>query len=74
MRELARAFGVGGRARRAGSASERARAGVTRAVRQAIARIGEHHVQLGEHLGRTVRTGTYCAYLPDPRGQVGWQF
>jgi len=74
VRELARAFGLGGRDRRAASASERARAGVTRAVRQAIARIGEHHPQLGEHLSRTIRTGTYCAYLPDPRAPVGWRF
>ena len=72
VRELARAFGVGGRDRRAASASERARAGVTRAVRQAIARIGEHHPQLGEHLNRTIRTGTYCAYHPDPRSPAGW--
>ena len=68
VRELARAVGLGGRDRRAASASERARAGVTRAVRQAITRIGEHHPQLGEHLNRTIRTGTYCAYFPDPRG------
>jgi hypothetical protein len=72
VRELAHAFGLGGRERRASSASERARAGVTRAIRQAITRIGEHHPQLGEHLGRTIRTGTYCAYLPDPRAPGGW--
>ncbi len=74
VRELARAFGLSGRGRRAASASERARAGVTRAVRQAIARIGEHHPQLGEHLTRTIRTGTYCAYFPDPRAPAGWGF
>jgi hypothetical protein len=74
VRELARAFGLGGRGRRAASASERARAGVTRAVRQAIARIGEHNPQLGEHLSRTIRTGTYCAYLPDPRAPARWGF
>lgn len=39
VRELARAVGLGGRDRRAGSTSERARASVTRAVRQAITRI-----------------------------------
>ena len=72
VRELAHAFGLGGRERRAASASERARAGVTRAIRQAITRIGEHHPQLGEHLSRTIRTGTYCAYLPDPRAPAGW--
>ena len=74
VRELARAFGLSGRGRRAASASERARAGVTRAVRQAMARIGEHHPQLGEHLSRTIRTGTYCAYFPDPRAPAGWKF
>jgi hypothetical protein len=74
VRELARAFGLSGRGRRAASASERARAGVTRAVRQAIARIGEHHPQLGEHLNRTIRTGTYCAYSPDPRAPAEWEF
>ena len=58
VRELARAVGLGGRDRRAASASERARSGVTRAIRQGIARIGEHHPQLGEHLDRAVRTGT----------------
>jgi tetratricopeptide (TPR) repeat protein len=74
VRELARAFGLSGRGRRAASASERARASVTRAVRQAIARIGEHHPQLGQHLDRTIRTGTYCAYSPDPRTPARWQF
>ena len=72
LRELAGAVGLGGRDRRAASASERARAGVTRAVRQAVARIGEHNPSLGEHLDRTVRTGTYCAYVPDPRVPTAW--
>jgi tetratricopeptide (TPR) repeat protein len=74
VQELARAFGLGGRGRRAASASERARAAVTRAVRQAMTRIAEHHPQLGQHLSRTIRTGTYCAYVPDPRAPAGWRF
>jgi tetratricopeptide (TPR) repeat protein len=72
VRELARAVGLGGRDRRAASASERARSGVTRAVRQAIARLGEHHPELGEHLDRAIRTGTYCAYAPDPGAPAAW--
>jgi tetratricopeptide (TPR) repeat protein len=72
VRELARAVGLGGRDRRAASASERARSGVTRAIRQGIARIGEHHPELGEHLNGTVRTGTYCAYVPDPGAPAAW--
>jgi tetratricopeptide (TPR) repeat protein len=74
VRELARAFGLGGRDRPAASASERARAAVTRAVRQAMTRIAEHHPQLGQHLSRTIRTGTYCAYVPDPRAPADWRF
>lgn len=73
IRELSRAVGLGGRDRRVGSASERARASVTRAVRQAMARIHEHHPSLGEHMNRAIRTGTYCAYLPDPRIPVAWK-
>jgi hypothetical protein len=72
VRELSRAVGLSGRGRRAGSASERARASVTRALRQAMNRIGEHHPQLGEHLDRTIRTGTYCSYLPDPHTPARW--
>ena len=73
VRELSRAVGLGGRDRRASSASERARAGVTRAIRQAIGRICEHHPQLGEHLNHAVRTGTRCAYLPDARAPAAWR-
>jgi tetratricopeptide (TPR) repeat protein len=72
VRELARAIGLGGRDRRAVSTSERARSGVTRAVRQGITRIGEHHPELGEHLNHAVRTGTYCAYVPDPGAPAAW--
>ena len=72
-RELSRAVGLGGRDRRVGSAAERARASVTRAVRQAIGRIRAQHPPLGAHLERTIRTGTYCGYLPDPRVSVAWR-
>jgi tetratricopeptide (TPR) repeat protein len=71
--ELARAVGLGNRDRRAGAASERARSAVTRAIRQALIRIREHNPSLGEHLDRSIRTGVYCAYLPDSRVPVGWR-
>jgi hypothetical protein len=73
VRELSRAVGLGGRNRRAGSASERARSAVTRAMRHALARIRKHHGPLGDHLDRTIRTGTYCVYLPDPRFPMAWK-
>ena len=73
VRELARAVGLGGRDRRAASASERARSAVTRAIRHGLARIREHDAALGEHLDHAIRTGTYCAYLSDSRVPVVWR-
>jgi hypothetical protein len=62
--ELARAVGLGGRARRAGSAAERARTNVQRRIAAAVKSIGELCPKLGEHLGSAVRTGTFCSYAP----------
>ncbi|HEU5003253.1 MAG TPA: hypothetical protein VFW71_10815 [Actinomycetota bacterium] len=46
---------------------------MTRAIRLAIRRIAARDPLLGEHLGRTIRTGTYCSYLPDPLAPVHWE-
>jgi len=72
VRELARAVGLGGRDRIAASVAERARVNVTRAVRAALARVREHHPALGRHFDRTMRTGMFCAYEPDPLLQIHW--
>jgi hypothetical protein len=37
-----------------------------------MARIGEHHLELGEHLDRTVHTGSHCAYVPDSGAAADW--
>ena len=70
--ELAAAVGMGGRDRKAASTTERARLNVTRSIRSAIDRIGEHSSTLGDHLSATVKTGTFCAYVPDPRSPISW--
>jgi AAA ATPase domain len=62
--ELARGVGLGGRARRAGAAAERARVNVQRCIRGAIKKIGESLPELGAYLDRAVRTGTFCSYEP----------
>jgi tetratricopeptide (TPR) repeat protein len=72
LAELARAIGLGGRDRRAASAAEKARLNVTRAVRAAIARIGDALPDLGEHLDGHVKTGMYCCYMPGPSDSVRW--
>jgi hypothetical protein len=72
VQELERAVGLGGRDRRAASHAERARLNATRAIRAAMANLAEVNPALGRHLSVTVRTGRYCAYLPDPRLPIAW--
>ena len=69
--QLAAAFGLGGRERRAASASEKARLNVTRAVRAAIAKVSEALPTAGGTLDRRVRTGLYCCYEPVD-GELRW--
>ena len=71
--ELTAAMGLGGKSRKTTSASERARVNVTRAIRTAMTRILENDPELGHHLESTVRTGTFCSYVPDSRVPVDWK-
>jgi predicted ATPase len=73
-RELARALGLGGRDRHTGSAAERARINVTRAIRAAIQRVSEHHGSLGKLLDESIRTGSFCRYVPSPKVAINWRF
>lgn len=70
--QLAQAFGLGGRGRRAASAAERARLNVTRALRAAIAKLTDALPDAGRVFQRRVRTGLYCAYEPTPGDDVQW--
>ncbi len=69
--QLAAAFGLGGRNRRAASAAERSRLNVTRAVRAAISRLEEGLPEAGAALDRRVRTGMYCTYTAVD-GELRW--
>jgi tetratricopeptide (TPR) repeat protein len=70
--QLAAAFGLGGRDRKAASAAEKARLNVTRALRSAIARVVDALPEGGAVLDRRVRTGMYCAYGPEDDDPVRW--
>ena len=56
-----------------GSPNERARQAVTKAIRQSIQRIAAADPVSGRHLQRTVRTGQYCVYDPDPAATPSWE-
>jgi response regulator receiver domain-containing protein len=71
--ELAAAVGLGGRDRKAASDSERARINVTRAIKAVLERIAEHCPALAKHFEATLRTGTFCSYVPDPRSPLRWE-
>jgi tetratricopeptide (TPR) repeat protein len=64
-RELSRAFGLGGRARRTGSNVERARVNVQRRLKHAVERIALECPAAGKHLEWAIRTGSFCSYRPE---------
>src|SRR5580704_13982521 len=73
-RELSRAVGLGGRSRRAASASERARQSITKTIRAVVERIVQSDATLGDLLSRCIKTGTFCSYQPDPDFPIAWEF
>jgi tetratricopeptide (TPR) repeat protein len=70
--ELARSTGLGGRIRQVGGDAERARTSVFRTIRYAIGRAVQIEPTVGGHLRASIRTGTMCAYEPDPLSPVAW--
>ena len=73
-RELSRAVGLGGRNRRAASASERARQSVTKTIKAVLDRIAQSDGALGDVLSRCIKTGTFCSYQTDPELPIAWEF
>jgi len=73
-RELSRAVGLGGRNRRAASASERAWQSITKSIETVIERIAQSEATLGDLLSRCIKTGTLCSYQPDPDFPLAWEF
>jgi tetratricopeptide (TPR) repeat protein len=71
--QLTAGVGLGGRARRAGSAAERARLAVTKAIRSSLRKLYEVDPALANHLDGAVRTGTFCVYRPAPGFDVVWR-
>jgi hypothetical protein len=64
IRELAAAAGLGGRDRRLGDETERARKTVSARVRDALSKIERLHPELAAHLRGALRMGTVCSYTP----------
>jgi hypothetical protein len=72
LNELARATGLSGRTRTAGSSQERARIAVKKAISAAIDRVATVDEPLARHLQTCIRTGLNCSYEPDARDNLDW--
>jgi hypothetical protein len=72
LEQLRGATGLGGRPRVSGSAHERARIAVRKAIANAIERVAVADPSLGRLLSDTVTTGAVCRYDPDPDRPVQW--
>jgi hypothetical protein len=72
LEQLRAAAALGGRTRQPGSAGERARIAVRKAIASAIGRVAAADPALGRILSATVTTGTICRYDPDPDRPVRW--
>ena len=62
--ELARSVGRGGRRRRLGDDTEKARKTVTARIHRALRVLDAHHPALAAHLRDALRTGSTCSYQP----------
>jgi TolB-like protein/tetratricopeptide (TPR) repeat protein len=70
VEHLSRSLGLKGKTRETGGTIEKARSALTWRIRNAIARIEQHHPLLGAHLSNAIKTGILCSYQPDR--EVNW--
>lgn len=70
---LAGAVGLGGRDRRAAAHAERARVSVNKRITIAIKRVAANDASFARYLSVTLKTGSFCAYHPDPLRPIVWQ-
>jgi tetratricopeptide (TPR) repeat protein len=63
-----------GLGRRASSDNaERARSMVSKRIRATLDKINDEDPALGRHFATSIKTGYFCAYLPDPEHKIAWQ-
>lgn len=62
---LSQYVGIGGQTRKIGSTVEKARSAVTWRIRNVLKIIENAHPELGNHLSKSIKTGTFCTYKPE---------
>lgn len=69
---LSKSMGLGGKQRKVTNEADKARSAVTWRIRSAIKKIKETHNSLGDHLENSIKTGTFCSYVP--QSNLHWIF
>lgn len=62
---LSKSLGLKGVPRKEGNTVEKARSAITWRIRSAISKIEKVNAPLGKHLTNSIKTGTFCAYMPE---------
>jgi len=70
--QLSAAVGLGDRDRTFASSEERARQTVTKGIKAVLQKLQRINPALGHHLSTHIRTGSWCAYRPDPERPIDW--
>ncbi len=65
VEHLSQVTGLSHKIRKTSASIEKARAAVTWRIRSSIRKIEKVHPQLAKHLSNSIRTGTYCSYVPE---------
>jgi hypothetical protein len=71
--ELSAAMGLRGRDRKMSDRAERTRLRIGKTIRSALSGIRQLDPSLAHHLTTCIRTGYFCAYLPDPYQPMSWK-
>ena len=64
---------AGLRRRASSDNAERARGMVSKRIRATLDKIHDEDPALGRHFTTSIKTGYFCAYLPDPDHKIAWQ-
>ena len=64
---------VGLRRRSSSDNAERARGMVSKRIRATLDKIHDQDPSLSRHFTTSIKTGYFCAYLPDPDHKIVWQ-
>jgi hypothetical protein len=65
-------LGIDGPSHGTAANAEQSRVAITKRIKATVKKIREHHPSLGHHLTTCIKTGHFCAYIPNPAQPIPW--